>query len=85
MFAKTDVNGANTEPLWAYLKDQQGGMLTSDIKWNFRCGGGGGGLGGVGRRAGGRACACACFAYAMCGCWCLLLARRQQPANNSPY
>jgi hypothetical protein len=53
MFAKTDVNGANTEPLWAYLKDQQGGMLTSDIKWNFRCGGGGGGLGGVGRRAGG--------------------------------
>ena len=35
MFAKIEVNGVNTEPLWAYLKNQQGGLLTSDIKWNF--------------------------------------------------
>jgi glutathione peroxidase len=35
MFAKTDVNGSNAEPLWTYLKSQQGGMLTSDVKWNF--------------------------------------------------
>ncbi|EFN52049.1 hypothetical protein CHLNCDRAFT_49115 [Chlorella variabilis] len=35
MFAKTDVNGSEAEPLFTYLKNQQGGLLTSDIKWNF--------------------------------------------------
>lgn len=35
MFAKIDVNGANTDPLFAYLKEQKGGVLTKDIKWNF--------------------------------------------------
>jgi glutathione peroxidase len=34
-FAKIDVNGDNTAPLYAYLKSQQGGKLTADIKWNF--------------------------------------------------
>lgn len=35
MYAKIDVNGANTDPLFAYLKKQKGGVLTKDIKWNF--------------------------------------------------
>ncbi len=36
MFAKIDVNGANTHPLYAYLKDQAHGILgTEAIKWNF--------------------------------------------------
>ncbi len=35
MFAKIDVNGANTDPLFVYLKEQKGGVLTKDIKWNF--------------------------------------------------
>lgn len=35
MFAKVDVNGFNTHPVWAHLKKQQGEMLGSDIKWNF--------------------------------------------------
>nr|AFI55002.1 GPX1b [Chlorella sp. NJ-18] len=35
MFAKTDVNGPNALPLFDFLKGQQGGLLTSDIKWNF--------------------------------------------------
>ncbi|MBT2679324.1 glutathione peroxidase [Bacillus sp. ISL-35] len=35
MFAKIDVNGANTDPLFAFLKEQKGGVLTKDIKWNF--------------------------------------------------
>ena len=35
MFAKLDVNGPAADPLFGYLKSQQGGMLTSDIKWNF--------------------------------------------------
>jgi glutathione peroxidase len=35
MFAKIDVNGANTDPLFAYLKEQKGGVLAKDIKWNF--------------------------------------------------
>lgn len=34
-FAKIDVNGANAEPLYQYLKSQKGGTLTADIKWNF--------------------------------------------------
>lgn len=34
-FAKIEVNGEGTDPLFAYLKSQKGGALTSDIKWNF--------------------------------------------------
>ncbi|MBQ7856083.1 MAG: glutathione peroxidase [Alistipes sp.] len=35
LFAKVDVNGENAEPLYRYLKSQQGGFLGDDIKWNF--------------------------------------------------
>lgn len=36
MFAKIDVNGDNTEPLYKFLKKEQGGFLWMDsIKWNF--------------------------------------------------
>lgn len=35
VMAKVDVNGSNAEPLWEFLKKEQGGLLTSDIKWNF--------------------------------------------------
>jgi glutathione peroxidase len=36
MFAKIDVNGDNTVPLYNYLKTMQGGFLGFDaIKWNF--------------------------------------------------
>ena len=35
MFSKIDVNGGSTHPLWAYLKDKQGGFLVNAIKWNF--------------------------------------------------
>jgi len=36
MFAKVDVNGDNTEPLYKFLKKEQGGFLWMDsIKWNF--------------------------------------------------
>jgi glutathione peroxidase len=36
MFAKIQVNGANTHPLFQYLKKQQPGILGSEaIKWNF--------------------------------------------------
>jgi glutathione peroxidase len=36
MFTKIEVNGANTHPLFAYLKTQQKGILGSErIKWNF--------------------------------------------------
>lgn len=35
MFAKIDVNGKHADPLFAYLKKQQGGMLGNSIKWNF--------------------------------------------------
>ena len=34
-FAKIDVNGANEDPLFTFLKSQQGGMIGSKIKWNF--------------------------------------------------
>ena len=34
-FAKIEVNGANESPLYTYLKNEQGGMLGSKIKWNF--------------------------------------------------
>lgn len=32
---QTDVNGPNAEPLFGYLKKEQGGLLNADIKWNF--------------------------------------------------
>ena len=36
LFAKIDVNGTNTHPLYEYLKAQQPGILgTEAIKWNF--------------------------------------------------
>lgn len=35
MLAKLDVNGPNTHPLYKYVKEEQGEMLGSDIKWNF--------------------------------------------------
>ncbi|NTU83576.1 MAG: glutathione peroxidase [Chloroflexales bacterium] len=36
IFAKIDVNGPQTHPLYAYLKAQQPGLLGSQaIKWNF--------------------------------------------------
>ena len=35
MFAKIDVNGAAADPLFVFLKEQKGGVLTKDIKWNF--------------------------------------------------
>lgn len=36
LFAKIDVNGDNSDPLWRYLKAQQSGLMGSRaIKWNF--------------------------------------------------
>lgn len=36
MFAKIDVNGANTHPLYKFLKKEAKGLLGSEaIKWNF--------------------------------------------------
>jgi glutathione peroxidase len=36
LFAKIDVNGPNTHPLFVYLKQEQTGLLgTEAIKWNF--------------------------------------------------
>ncbi len=36
LMAKVDVNGANADPLWDYLKKQQAGLMGSrGIKWNF--------------------------------------------------
>lgn len=35
MFAKIDVNGENAHPLFKYLKEEQHGFITDDIKWNF--------------------------------------------------
>ena len=35
MFAKVDVNGRNTHPLFAWLRSEQGGVLGDAIKWNF--------------------------------------------------
>jgi len=34
-FAKVEVNGANEEPLFTYLKSKKGGIGGSNIKWNF--------------------------------------------------
>ncbi len=36
MFAKVEVNGSGTHPLWKYLKNKARGVLgTEGIKWNF--------------------------------------------------
>jgi glutathione peroxidase len=35
MFAKIDVNGSRTHPLYDYLKSEKSGLLGSSIKWNF--------------------------------------------------
>ncbi len=35
IFHKIDVNGDNADPLFNFLKKEQGGMLGSNIKWNF--------------------------------------------------
>lgn len=35
MFAKTYVNGENALPLYNYLKQEQSGLINSNIKWNF--------------------------------------------------
>ncbi|KAG2433566.1 hypothetical protein HYH02_012683 [Chlamydomonas schloesseri] len=35
LMSKVDVNGPGAEPLFDWLKTQKGGLLTSDIKWNF--------------------------------------------------
>lgn len=35
MFAKIEVNGPHTHPLYRHLKAEQGGLLGNRIKWNF--------------------------------------------------
>ena len=36
MFAKVEVNGANTHPVYEYLKSEAPGLLgTTSVKWNF--------------------------------------------------
>ncbi len=35
MFAKVDVNGDDTHPLFAWLKKEKGGLLGDAVKWNF--------------------------------------------------
>jgi glutathione peroxidase len=36
LFSRIDVNGAHTDPLWRWLKDQASGVFgTEVIKWNF--------------------------------------------------
>ncbi|KAF1296797.1 glutathione peroxidase [Enterococcus sp. JM4C] len=34
-FAKIKVNGEEADPLYKYLKNEQGGLLGKTIKWNF--------------------------------------------------
>lgn len=34
-FAKIEVNGNKEHPLYTYLKSQKGGIMGSNIKWNF--------------------------------------------------
>ena len=34
-FAKIEVNGKNQSPLYKFLKEQKGGVLGDNIKWNF--------------------------------------------------
>ena len=35
MMGKVDVNGKDADPIFDWLKDQKGGLLTDGIKWNF--------------------------------------------------
>lgn len=35
IFAKIKVNGRNANPLFTFLKDQQKGVFSRNIKWNF--------------------------------------------------
>jgi glutathione peroxidase len=35
MFDKIDVNGANADPIYKYLKSQKRSLLGSEISWNF--------------------------------------------------
>jgi glutathione peroxidase len=35
LFAKIEVNGAGAHPVYTWLKQQKGGLLTDAIKWNF--------------------------------------------------
>ncbi len=35
LFAKIAVNGSGAHPLYAWLKQQKGGLLGDGIKWNF--------------------------------------------------
>jgi glutathione peroxidase len=35
LMAKIDVNGKNEDPLYTFLKKEQGGFLGDAIKWNF--------------------------------------------------
>ncbi|GAA1351965.1 glutathione peroxidase [Falsarthrobacter nasiphocae] len=35
MFAKVDVNGKDTHPVFAWLKGEKSGLLGGAIKWNF--------------------------------------------------
>jgi len=35
LFAKIEVNGSDTHPLYQWLKSEQGGLLGGAIKWNF--------------------------------------------------
>jgi glutathione peroxidase len=35
LMKKVDVNGTKADPLWKFLKSEQGGLLGSNIKWNF--------------------------------------------------
>jgi glutathione peroxidase len=35
MFAKVDVNGSDAHPLFAWLREEKGGLLGDAIKWNF--------------------------------------------------
>lgn len=32
---KIEVNGSNASPLYQWLKQEKGGLLNADIKWNF--------------------------------------------------
>jgi glutathione peroxidase len=34
-FSKIEVNGPGEAPLYTWLKSKKGGILNSDIKWNF--------------------------------------------------
>ncbi|GAA0759205.1 MULTISPECIES: glutathione peroxidase [Clostridium] len=35
MFEKIDVNGNKAHPIYKYLKEQEKGILTNEVKWNF--------------------------------------------------